>query len=47
MDEAALLITGDNDKCIVAIARKHLGENPRVLFYVADAEEIIGSLDGG
>lgn len=46
MDEAALLITGNIDECIVAIARKPLGEDRRVLFYVADAEEIIGSLDG-
>ena len=46
MDEAASLITVDNDESVVAVARKHLGEDPRILFYVADGEEIVGRLAG-
>lgn len=38
MDAAARLDTIDNDEAVVAAARRHLGHDPRVRFYVADGE---------
>ena len=38
MDAAALLDTVDSDPAVVAVARRHLGADPRVRFHVADGE---------
>ncbi len=39
MDSASTLDTVDNDAAVVAVARKHLGGDPRVRFHVADGED--------
>lgn len=38
MDAAARLDTVDTDEAVVAVARRHLGRDPRVRFHVADGE---------
>jgi predicted O-methyltransferase YrrM len=46
MDSASRLTTVDSDARVVAIGRKHLGHDARVVFEVADAAELIGRLRG-
>ena len=36
MDAAAALVTVDTDAAVVAVARRHLGSDPRVRFHVED-----------
>lgn len=38
MDATARLDTIDTDQAVVAVARQHLGDDPRVRFHVADGE---------
>jgi predicted O-methyltransferase YrrM len=38
MDAAAHLDTVDHDAAVVAVARRHLGHDPRVRFHVGDGE---------
>lgn len=44
MDAAARLITVDDDRAVVAVARRHLGDDPRTRFVVADAAVIFDAL---
>lgn len=41
MDAAATLDTVDVDEAVVAIARRHLGSDPRVTFHVLDGADFI------
>jgi predicted O-methyltransferase YrrM len=41
MDRASRLETVDNDPAVVAIARRHLGANPRVTFHLNDGAAFI------
>src|SRR5262249_34057694 len=41
MDQASRLDTVDNDPAVVAIARKNLGADPRVTFYLDDGAPFI------
>src|SRR5215470_3052631 len=41
MDQASRLETVDNDPAVVAIARRHLGSDPRVTFHLDDAAAFI------
>ena len=44
MDDAAHLITVDNDPAAVAIARRHLASDARLQFHVMDAAELLPTL---
>ena len=46
MDQDSRLITMDNDEAVVAIAKRHLGHDPRVSFHVADGAEFLATLHG-
>src|SRR6185369_12398672 len=46
MDAGSRLLTVDNDEKGIAIARKHLGGDPRVTFHHSDAGEFIERLRG-
>jgi predicted O-methyltransferase YrrM len=46
MDGAARLDTVDNDAAVVAVARKHLGDDSRVRFHVADGEHWLRGYTG-
>ena len=41
MDQASLLESVDNDPTVVAIARRHLGSDPRVTFHLDDGAAFI------
>ena len=41
MDAASTLDTVDNDPKVVAVAQRHLGGDPRVMFHVADGAEFL------
>jgi len=44
MDTRSTLLTLDNDEAVVSIARRNLGHDPRVTFFVGDGGEHIASL---
>lgn len=44
MDATARLITVDDDRAVVAVARRHLGDDPRTRFLIADAAAIFDAL---
>lgn len=44
MDGGARLDTVDSDPAVVAVARRHLGADPRVTFHVGDGGELIDRL---
>lgn len=46
MDADSFLTTVDNDAACVAIAKRHLGQDRRVGFHVADGSEFLASLTG-
>lgn len=46
MDSASTLLTVDSDPAVVAIARKHLGHDPRVRFHVTAGDAFLASLAG-
>ncbi len=46
MDSASTLVTVDSDPAVVAIARRHLGDDARVSFYVGDGNVLLASLAG-
>ena len=46
MDRAARLDTVDRDETVVAVARRHLGDDSRVRFHVADGESWLGGYAG-
>lgn len=46
MDAGSRLTTVDNDEACVEIARRHLGQDSRVEFHVADGSEFLASLAG-
>ncbi len=46
MDANSRLMTVDNDADCVAIARRHLGHDPRIEFHVADGSAFLTGLDG-
>lgn len=41
MDEAARLVTVDSDETVIAVAREHLGGDPRVRFITGDGLDFI------
>jgi predicted O-methyltransferase YrrM len=47
MDTDATLDTVDTDEDVVAVARQHLGADPRVRFHLQDGAEFLGSGGGG
>jgi predicted O-methyltransferase YrrM len=47
MDGGAILDTVDNDARVVAVARRHLGADPRVRFHVEDGAAFLGRSHGG
>jgi predicted O-methyltransferase YrrM len=46
MDAGSRLLTVDNDEAAIAVARKHLGHDPRVTFHTSDASKFIERLRG-
>jgi predicted O-methyltransferase YrrM len=46
MDSAACLDTVDNDPAVVAVARRHLGDDSRVRFHIADGEDWLRDYTG-
>jgi predicted O-methyltransferase YrrM len=46
MDSASTLLTVDSNPTVVAIARKHLGHDPRVRFHVSAGDVFLASLAG-
>jgi len=44
MDEQSRLITVEQDPEVASVARKHLGDDPRVTFYVDDAEQVLARI---
>jgi predicted O-methyltransferase YrrM len=46
MDAHSRLITVEQDQEVAAVAQAHLGEDPRVTFYVEDAGAVLGRLAG-
>jgi predicted O-methyltransferase YrrM len=44
MDAGSTLLTVDNDPALVAVARKHLGHDPRLSFVVDDGEAVLRRL---
>jgi predicted O-methyltransferase YrrM len=46
MDEKSHLDTVDNDACVVTIAERALGNDPRVRFHVADGATFLAQLQG-
>ena len=46
MDQSATLVSVDNDENVQAIARRHLGNDPRVSFHLADGATFLLSLTG-
>lgn len=44
MDSRSTLLTVDNDDQVVAVAQKHLGDDPRVIFTVLDGGEYLQQL---
>lgn len=46
MSRTASLATVDNDAVVAAIAREHLGKDPRVSFHVTDGGELLQDLQG-
>jgi predicted O-methyltransferase YrrM len=50
MDAGSFLVTVEKDKDLIAIAKKHLGQDPRVIFVTGEGEQLIlntpsGSID--
>ena len=45
MCESSKLITVDNEKPLVEVAKKYLGEDPRVEFVISDGEDLIEKLN--
>jgi predicted O-methyltransferase YrrM len=43
MDDTAKLTTIDNDKTLVAIARRHLGHDPRVTFHLTEGATFLAA----
>jgi predicted O-methyltransferase YrrM len=46
MDDASTLISVDNDAQCQAVARKHLGDDPRVTFICQDGEKFLQLVQG-
>jgi predicted O-methyltransferase YrrM len=44
MDPESTLLTVDNDDAVVSVARRHLGEDPRVTFVVSDGADYLRNL---
>lgn len=45
MDAQSELVSVDNDGTVQQVARRHLGNDPRVTFHTADALELIRDMD--
>lgn len=43
MDEGSTLVTVERDEEVVAIAKRHLGSDPRLSFYVGDGEAFLNN----
>ena len=46
MDADSQLLTVDNDEEVLEVARKHLGDDPRLAINCADGGDFLGSLSG-
>jgi predicted O-methyltransferase YrrM len=46
MDPDSQLTTMDNDAAVVAIAKRHLGHDPRVSFHITDGAAFLATLQG-
>lgn len=46
MDQNSQLTTMDNDEAVIAIAKRHLGHDPRVSFHISDGAAFLATLHG-
>lgn len=46
MDQNSRLTTMDNDEAVIAIAKRHLGHDPRVSFHINDGAAFLATLHG-
>jgi predicted O-methyltransferase YrrM len=46
MDRQSTLTTVDNDEAVLKIAKRHLGEDPRVMFHLSEGAQFLETLRG-